>query len=186
MSKSVRRKYIRSVVQGILKDLHVDSAPVRVDKIIEKFNIEVLYQSGADNLSGFLLRDKNEGRVIIGVNNNHSAARRKFTLAHELGHFLLHEAEEIHVDDDKEKKNLLINRRDDDAALGIYVKEREANLFAAELLMPEFLIQKELKEQGQNIHLLNDDELSPIAKKLEVSVQALTYRLSNLGYIWAW
>jgi Zn-dependent peptidase ImmA (M78 family) len=61
-------------------------------------------------------------------------------------------------------------------------EEREANLFAAELLMPAALLKEELR--GKNFDLLgNDDFLERLAKKYKVSVQALTFRLANLGYI---
>jgi Zn-dependent peptidase ImmA (M78 family) len=61
--------------------------------------------------------------------------------------------------------------------------EREANLFAAELLMPAKFLQKDLS--GQNLDLLEDEGvlLHKLARKYKVSTQALSFRLANLGHI---
>jgi hypothetical protein len=56
----------------------------------------VSYKTLDDDLSGFLLRGGD--RTIIGVNVAHPIERQRFTIAHELGHALLHEGDELHVD----------------------------------------------------------------------------------------
>ena len=62
------------------------------------------------------------------------------------------------------------------------VEEREANLFAAELLMPAAFLKEDLL--GKDVDLIGDSAfLQRLAKKYDVSVQALTFRLANLGYI---
>ncbi|USK87293.1 ImmA/IrrE family metallo-endopeptidase [Peribacillus asahii] len=44
--------------------------------------------------------------MCISVNKNHSRQRQRFTIAHELGHFLLHKGTAIHVD-----RNFRVNFR---------------------------------------------------------------------------
>ncbi|MGH9720702.1 MAG: ImmA/IrrE family metallo-endopeptidase [Bryobacteraceae bacterium] len=57
-----------------------------------------------------------------------------------------------------------------------------ANWFAAELLMPARMLERDLR--GKNLDLLADDDfLETLAGKYKVSIQALTFRLANLGYI---
>lgn len=63
--------------------------PVSVTRIAREFGIRVFKSSGwPDKLSG-LIR-KNHGKYEIFVNGQHPLARRRFTIAHELAHFILH------------------------------------------------------------------------------------------------
>ena len=60
-------------------------------------------------------------------------------------------------------------------------KEKEANLFAAELLMPAKFLRQKL--EGKRLDLLDDsDFLEKLASKYKVSSQALSFRFSNLRY----
>ena len=75
-----------------------------------------------------------EGTPIIGVNALHHPNRQRFTVAHECGHLILHKAQitkEVHVD-----KDFPMLMRDSVSAAGVNEMEIEANVFAAELLMP--------------------------------------------------
>ena len=66
--------------------------------------------------------------------------------------------------------------------MGEDINEKEANYFAAELLMPAKFLRQEL--EGKRLDLFDDSgTLEKLAKKYKVSVQALTIRLTNLGYI---
>jgi len=180
----VRRKYIRDVAQRVLDEHCPDCPPVNVAQIAKRLGIEVNFDSVDDDLSGFLYREPKSGRAVIGVNANHHPHRQTFTIAHELGHFLLHESETVHVDSKKDGYTLQL--RNPTSATGTNISEREANLFAAEVLMPAKFLQKELRQK--NLDLLDDEEkadsvLKSLAKRCGVSLQALTIRLHNLGYI---
>jgi Zn-dependent peptidase ImmA (M78 family) len=65
---------------------------------------------------------------------------------------------------------------------GVDDDEREANLFAASLLMPRRFLEQDLEAEDY-VNLLDDDFLSDLARKYGVSTQALVNRLKNLGYI---
>ncbi len=58
-------------------------------------------------------------------------------------------------------------------------REIEANRFAAELLMPEHLLLPYL--EGKNVDLGDEKLLESIARAFDVSTQALSFRLINLG-----
>jgi Zn-dependent peptidase ImmA (M78 family) len=77
----------------------------------------------------------------------------------------------------------MLNLRDSESATGEDNDEREANFFAAELLMPEEFLVRDLK--GTDLDMLEDENefLWKLAKKYQVSAQALTFRLANLRYI---
>jgi Zn-dependent peptidase ImmA (M78 family) len=170
---AIRRKHIRNLIDQLLETHNIQLPPVQVDEIAKELGIQVQYEHAKDELSGFLLRDFSRHKAIIGVNEIHVKTRQRFTIAHELGHFLLHEQEELHVD-----RLFQIKRRDGKSTTG----ENEANLFAAELLMPAQFIQEELAEI-ELLDLENDAVISSLADKYNVSRQAMTFRLSYLGYV---
>ena len=113
------------------------------------------------------------GVAVIILNLNHHPNRRRFTLAHEIGHHLLHKsylANNVHVD------KIVLLPRNFVSSQAKDIKEIQANAFAAELLMPEVELRR-----YRAVDLNDDDLLYGLAKKLKVSVTALTYRLNNLG-----
>jgi Zn-dependent peptidase ImmA (M78 family) len=60
-------------------------------------------------------------------------------------------------------------------------KEIEANQFAASLLMPAKLVRAHAARFGKGPLL--EDEVRHLAREFEVSEQAMTIRLTNLGLI---
>ena len=68
------------------------------------------------------------------------------------------------------------------ASQGTDLEEREANLFAAEFLMPLHFIARDL-DQIEDLDLEDDALMKGLAKSYGVSVQALTFRLAYLGYV---
>lgn len=171
----VRRKHIRMLVERLLAEHHIRTAPVPVGEIAKGLGVTVQPTSGEDDLSGFLYRDRNRKTAIIGVNADHHPNRQQFTVAHELGHFLLHDFGEIHVD-----RRFKVWLRSPTSSEGINVEEKEANLFAAELLMPARFLKKDVGKIGA-VDLLEEDVLRDLAEKYGVSTQAMTFRLAYLG-----
>ena len=177
---AVRRKQIRQVVEKLLAESRVRNGAVPVEMIARSLGIEIKLDKVDDELSGFIVRDKGGKRAIIGANKSHHEHRRRFTIAHELGHFLLHEGHIIHLDENIGA--LRVNLRNSELARGEDNDEKEANLFAAELLMPAMFLREEL--EGKELDFLgNGNFLDRLAKKYKVSVQALTFRLAYLKYI---
>lgn len=172
---AIRRRKIESMIGSLLARHRVDEAPVPVDRIAKAEGARIFYQSLEDNVSGFLYRDASQ--TVIGVNTHHAPVRRNFTTAHELGHFLLHDQEQLHIDHD-----FRVRLRDDRSSEGTDEAEREANLFAASLLMPRAFLEADLSGQ-EYVDLLDDDSLRELARKYGVSTQALAIRLKSLGYI---
>lgn len=177
---AVRRKLIRAQAEQLLQQQRIKTAPVNVKRIAEALGAEVQEKPTDDKLSGFLFRDPAARRAIIGVNSLHPASRQRFTIAHEIGHLLLHKGEPIHVD--RLDTGYTIDQRNSDSSKGDYEVEIEANLFAAELLMPKKFIDVDLAKHKE-LDLFDDTVLQDLAKKYLVSVQALTYRLAYLDYI---
>lgn len=178
---AIRRKLIREMVETLLAKHRVSHGAVPVEKIVESYGIKLTLDEVDDELSGFLVREPSKNkRSVIGANKAHHPHRQRFTIAHELGHFLLHKGEMVHLD--QGRGAFAINLRNEKSSRGEDQDEREANLFAAELLMPAIFLAKDL--EGVSLDILGDSGvLDRLAKKYKVSTQALTFRLANLGYI---
>jgi Zn-dependent peptidase ImmA (M78 family) len=172
----VRRKLIRSRVQSLLKQSRIDNPPVPIRRIALSLGAKVCHQAATDSLSGFLLRDDAGEEIVIGVNNRHHRHRQRFSLAHEVGHLILHRGEPVHVD--RIDSIFRIDRRDEQSSKGTDDREKEANLFAAEILMPKHFIEKDLRQ----LNVVDEDAIKLLARKYDVSVQALTFRMVYLGY----
>jgi Zn-dependent peptidase ImmA (M78 family) len=104
--------------------------------------------------------------------------RQRFTIAHEIGHYVMHVKNSTH-------SRLFIDRyvafRDDESSAGNDWQEVEANAFGAALLMPALLVREEIKKR--KLDLDDEDDLSTLAKQFHVSPSAMSYRLVNLGLL---
>jgi Zn-dependent peptidase ImmA (M78 family) len=163
------------MVLNLLNAYDINGAPVPVEQLAKAQGARIFYKSLDDDISGFLYRD--EVQSVIGVNTHHAPVRQNFTTAHELGHLLLHDQEQLHID-----HGFRVRLRNDVSSQGIDEAEQEANFFAASLLMPKQFLETDLAEEDW-VDLLDDDFLRDLARKYGVSTQALVNRLKNLGYI---
>ena len=164
---------IRRSVDALLRKNRVRKAPVRVSAIAKSLGAEIRYEPFDDEISGVLYRDP-EG-VIIGVNALQHKNRQRFTIAHEIGHFLLHEFD-VHVD-----RGYKVVLRDSASSQATDPIEIEANQFAAELLMPIRLLENDVHEYLRDFE--DETGLEELAKLYRVSRQAMAFRLANLGLV---
>lgn len=174
----IRTKLINQRIERLLEKFKIKRPPVNVKRIASKLGLTVQMEPFDDEegeMSGILIREGN--KVILGVNNSHHSNRQRFTIAHEIGHYLLHEGDRVFVD-----RNYRVSLRDSDSSLGTKWEEVEANTFASSLLVPErFLIQDLQKE---NIDIEDSKKsnglIKRLAKKYRVSAQAMSFRLNRL------
>ena len=169
-----RRAKVQNTVKELLTEFKVQGPPVPVRAIARGRGAVIVQVPGEDcDIDGFLYRE--DSKVVIGVNRDQAAVRKRFTVAHELGHLLLHEHQEVHVD-----RGFRVRLRSDASRVGAYPDEMEANRFAAELLMPIDFLRADLKDQ--DFDLADDGDLRSLAKRYGVSTQALAIRLNGLSY----
>ena len=170
MSEQAAREQARALVEK----LGLKSPPVPVEKLAKALGVRVEYNPFDDELSGMaFLRD---GKPVIGINANHHPNRQRFTIAHELGHILLHQSRlnaAVLVD---KSKNFI--PRDSISAEGVDPIEVQANAFASELLMPAKLVRQMLSESTRDLH--DDEYLIALAKRFRVSLAALQFRLQKI------
>jgi uncharacterized protein DUF955 len=176
-----------AAAQALLRDFEeryeaVEAPPIPVERVAS--SLLGLFVDEADDLRALPGAPTDQGRLsgmldaeamIVWVDRGEarrSTGRRRFTIAHEIGHLLLHvpvlhevfydgpaNIQEIEEDPASELPEL---RR----------REREANVFARELLMPEPLLSEQARATGFN--------LPGLADRFEVSVPALRLRLRLL------
>ena len=165
----------------LLEKHGITEAPVRVEDIALGEGAQIARHRFAGHESGFILRD--EGLTIIGVNTQTSRRRQRFTVAHELGHLILHHGKPLIVD-----HSVRVNFRDDISSMATDLEEIEANAFAAALLMPPSLLFNHLKEYATKIAqtdtaLNREDLVAQMAREFDVSTEAMGYRLINIGIL---
>ena len=168
MSMSMERKAEQSLVKA-----GVATTPVPVELVAKHLDIRIESADLGEDCSAVLVRNGN--RAVIGVNKEHHPNRRRFSIAHEIAHFVLHEGD-TYID-----KGYRVHFRDLESGSGTKLEEMEANAFAAALLMPAKEVREAFKQQP--FDLTEDDSLRMLANKFAVSTQAMTYRLMNLQLI---
>lgn len=141
---------------------------VDVEAVAEGYGITIVSHEFSEDISGVFFRKHN--KLYLGVNKSHHENRRRFTIAHEIGHYLLHSTESVHYDLGTDLSNVYFRASDISSS-----EEVQANRFAAELLMPPELVSRCIKAG-----IVSIDELS---LRFQVSADAMRYRLINLGYL---
>lgn len=168
----MRIRDIENFAQKILKESNITEPYIEVEKVARDQGLVVGAADLGEDISGVIVVKNGKGK--IGYNPNDIEERRRFTIAHELGHYLLH----------RDQMDMFVDKayyalRDKNSSKGEYKMEREANAFAAALLMPRSLLVNEIKKT--NFDLADEKSLNQLARKFKVSTQAMSFRLANLN-----
>ena len=147
-----------------IQDIGEIEPPINPVAIAKAVGLKVYSSQLDDHVDG--IYDKN--KKVIYVSQASSRNRQMFTVAHELGHYCLH----------KDKDFDVFYRRDlDTLGQPKFTEEREANSFAAHLLMPEQLMTKYYERYKKDNPVGAERRL---AEKFRVSEIAIKWRLHNL------
>jgi len=136
--------------------------PLDVTSLTQKLGISMRMEPMIGEESGSLKKDK-FGKWIMTINSLHHPHRQRFTIAHELGHYIKHTILTENFIDTTFFRNEESNQM-----------EHEANKFAAELLMPQVLFEKYITEVSKQVE--------DVAKYFQVSSMAVRIRAKQLGY----
>jgi Zn-dependent peptidase ImmA (M78 family) len=148
----------------LLEETWDGTLPVDPVRIAKKLGVEVLDVFLKKDVSGALVK-KEESDPSILLNTEDSKTRKRFTCAHELGHYILRSQEPT-------PSYEYVDYRNQKSSTGTDSEERYANSFAASLLMPEVAV-KALYDKSLPVFRL--------AKRFGVSPEAMQHRLDNLG-----
>ncbi len=144
--------------------------PVKLATLAREWGIAIKVSGLPLGVSGKI--SKEDGQYIIRVNRFEKRERQRFTIAHEIAHFLLHR-KIIDQSNDGITDSILYRSGE---SLSI---EFEANRLAADIIMPLGVIQEKKKEFFGE-HPVNEEMIEHLAEIFEVSKPAMEVRLSQL------
>jgi len=147
--------------KGVLKSAGIKEAPVDLERVLAflRLHHERPWHLSTDVWEG--LARPGRGRTRFKAHERAPTARERWRLAHEIGHHVLHGDQPAPRQVQWEKNEL----------------EHEADLFAAELLMPEALVERAMKEFEGRI------DIEETARKFRVGRQEMEKRLRQLGLL---
>jgi Zn-dependent peptidase ImmA (M78 family) len=158
---------------ALLEQHSHENPPIDVVRLCQQLGIEVIPEELDEEISGILLLQQ---QPVIAVNRTHSRARQRFTIAHEIGHFVLHRTRKDAVFVDRAAMHF----RNQVSSTGLDPNEVAANHFAAALLMPQRMLEEDLRSIDESIA---DVHVIQLAKKYGVSEQAMNIRLARLDFV---
>lgn len=175
----LEKKIKQYIKDNVLLDELYEAGKFNIEKACEKLGImllEVKFEN--DNISGAIIKNDENSEWKIYVNETDSVRRKRFTVAHELGHYIscvcesftkkiIHSKGGVLRDTSLMKKEEFLS--DEERARAEY----EANEIASRLLMRGNLVESQL-EMKKNVE--------EMAEYFAVSESAMTIRLLNLGY----
>jgi len=147
--------------KSVLKTAGIKDAPVDLERVLAYLRLhhERPWHLSADVWEG--LARPGRGRTRLKAQERAPTARERWRLAHEIGHHVLHGDQPTPRQVQWEKNEL----------------ELEADLFAAELLMPAPLVEKAVKEFEGRI------DIEETARSFRVGRQEMEKRLRQLGLL---
>ena len=177
-SRNQEKKYdvneMPEVAQMILDRLGIEEVPIPIVAIMKSLNFQVVAGELKDEISGIIGIDddlaKNfKSSKVIAINNKDNVGYQRFTMAHELAHYLF----------DFDVSNQIVYYNTYNTFEDENEEERRANYFAANLLMPE----KKFKKEFDTVVIKNNlyvtvEKLSQI---FQVSGEAVRRRISELS-----
>lgn len=165
LNEKARIQSAKNLARNLIKKSKINEAPVSLRTVIaylqSSYNLNVYASPNfTDKLSAILVTIEDDtvkiSRNEIHYNENHNWHRRRFSIAHEIGH-------------------LLFNTSCGSSGLDVYnsvsPNEAEANQFASELLMPVSFLKSDLKKSRTNI--------KDLAWKYIVSEEAMGWKIAN-------
>lgn len=150
-------------------DQYISEYPVKLGQLARDLGVAIKVSSMGTGISGQISREGNQ--YVIRVNRNEARERQRFTVAHELSHYLLHRNV---IDSSPEGiKDTVLYRSGEPEQI-----EFEANRLAAEIVMPRALVDSELRSSFGG--LVTEATIESLASRFEVSKAAMEIKLSTL------
>ena len=146
---------------------YLSEIPVKLGALANELGIAVFKTPMNPDISGLIQPSEHPSATSgyeIKLNKFEPSERQRFTLAHEIGHFLLHKNDIAHgIKDNVLYRSVLSD-----------IKEREANKVASALIMPIHFVRMKYSEISQ---LTNDEKVEYLSKEFMVSKAAMQIKL---------
>lgn len=163
-----------AIVGEILRQNPHMPFPVPLEALATASGIERIEDMATEGFEGMLMTNPEKSRGVILVKGNGNHHRRRFTIGHELGHYLLpwhrqtaYSCTAENIKDAEGSSNTFRNQE----------MEAEANAFASELLMPEDEFKKRLRKLGEP----DLTQVLALSTIFDTSVEATARRFMNLS-----
>jgi len=151
-----KKRYAAEVARRIRAFMKISAGPIDdLIGIFENHGILVHFIGSVHEKFDGITLFSDKGQPIIFINKDMPNDRKRFTLAHELGHLVLHIPFVLDLDRDE---------------------EAEANIFSAEFNMPELDVRNDL-------YHLNMSKLGQLKDYWKMSKAAIIYRAKNIGVL---
>lgn len=151
------RKMARQILKQYFKE-HPLKLPIPIEDIAKYLSIEIYLIDSMGKYQRALKLDLNDDkRKLIGINSSFHKHNQRFSIGHEIGHYVMEHPSEESCNDEE-----------------IKTYNREADEFSAELLMPLEVMKKELRKN-------NDPKI--LARQFDVSEEALWIKIKNQGLL---
>lgn len=163
--KSPSREYlslsenVRSVI-----DAHLTEYPVKLGAMAASLGVKVLVSTLPRGISGQIGQE--DGQFVIRINRHEAKHRQRFTLAHELAHFLLHQ--DRIVAEGGWSENVLLRSGQPDNI------EYEANRLASDLVIPSRQLARATSEYAGP---MTSEVIEDLARRFGVSTAAMEIKL---------
>jgi len=154
----------------VIIEKYTSTFPVQLGELAKELGVSaVKISSFRTGISGQIAKEG--GQYVIRVNRNEARERQRFTIAHELAHFLLHRPL---IDDSPDgiTDNVLYRSGAPQEV------EYEANRLAADLIMP--VVQLKMMVESYFNGILNDAAIEKLASDFGVSKAAMEIQLSKV------
>lgn len=155
--------------QRVIAERYLREVPVRLGAMARELGLKVKLSTMTPGVSGMIVKVEEE--YIIKVNRHETRERQRYTLAHEISHFLLHretiDASSIGIVD-----NVLYRSGTPEQL------EYEANRLAADIIMPNALITEKFESLGT---LVSEEVVDHMAQIFQVSKVAMEIRLTTIA-----
>ena len=165
-----RIKEVCRSADKLRRDWGAGNRPARtLFDLADSHNVLVFRMVFEPSVSGAFVRSRRKGTGVIIINTNgKNAHHQRFSLAHELGHLVLHETEGL-------------VEGIDDSAEAVGREDREANLFAAQLLVPLKELTAVLRAYRIDAGNVPDRSVIELAHAFGVSQHVILRRLRIVG-----
>ena len=154
---------------GSRKRWERDGGRIDVFDAIDHFGLPLMFQPMEGLLGAYLVRPS----PGVLINTRRPLAVRRYTAAHELGHYRLNHEPSLDGED-------MIGRTPFAGRLGYDAKEAEADAFAIAFLLPIWLVSGQMKRHGWAASSMREpSNVYQLALRSGVSYEATCYALKN-------
>ncbi|EJC71692.1 putative Zn peptidase [Rhizobium leguminosarum bv. trifolii WSM2012] len=158
-----------SIISCILRHHPHWTAPVPIEDLARSINIMDILEMETEEFEGGLTTDPDKQKGVILYKAGTKGGRRRFTIAHEIGHFLI----PWHKGDQRCTKKDMSERRTETL---VQKQETEANRFAAGILMPRPWFVSDMRKLGD----ADVEHVKTLARQYWTSVEATVARYVEL------